>query len=174
MTKSNVSLATAFAILVALAAPMLAADQSTQIYDARSAFETIKSLEGDWIGHPAGGGSPVSVRYEVTAAGSTVVKTYAPGKASEMLTIYHMDGDDLMLTHYCVLDNQPQMRFETSTAPGQISFAFAGGTNFDPEVDAHAHEGWTRVIDDSTIETESIGYSDGKPSPARRTTLKRK
>ena len=174
MKKPVVSLPLAAAILVFVAIPVIAADQSTQIHDAETAFETIKSLEGDWIGHPQGGGAPVSVRYEVTAAGSTVVKTYSPGKASEMLTIYHMDGDDLMLTHYCVLDNQPQMRFETSTAPGRISFAFAGGTNFDPEVDAHAHEGWTQLIDDDTIETESIGYADGKPAPPRRTILKRR
>ena len=174
MTKSNVFLPIAVAILVSFAVSLLAADQSTQIYDARTAFETIKSLEGDWIGHPAGGGAPVSVRYEVTAAGSTVVKTYSPGKASEMLTIYHMDGDALVLTHYCALNNQPRMRFEVSDVPGEIRFAFDGGTNFDPAVDAHAHEGWTRISEGGTIETESIGYSDGKPTPARRTVLRRR
>lgn len=152
----------------------LAADSSTQVFDAHSALEALKALEGDWIGTPASGGSRSGVRYEVIAGGNTVVKTYAPGKDNEMLTIYHMDGDALVLTHYCALNNQPRMRFEVSDTPGEIRFAFDGGTNFDPEVDAHAHEGWTRIGADGTIETESIGYSDGKPTPARRTVLRRR
>ena len=160
------------ALIVAL--PALAADQGAQTYDALSALEALKALEGDWVGTSASGGTQSAVRYEVIAGGNTVVKTYAMGKANEMLTIYHMDGDELLLTHYCALNNQPKMRFETSDTPGEIRFAFAGGTNFDPEVDAHAHEGWTRIAADGTIETESIGYSDGKPTPARRTVLKRR
>ncbi len=151
-----------------------AADPTAEIFDARSALEALKALEGDWVGTPASGGSGSAVRYEVIAGGNTVVKTYAPGKASEMLTIYHMDGDALVLTHYCALNNQPRMRFEASDRPGEIRFAFDGGTNFDPEVDAHAHQGWTRIGDDGTIETESIGYSDGSPTPARRSVLRRR
>ena len=160
------------ALIVAL--PALAADPSAQTYDALSALEALKALEGDWVGTPASGSNQSAVRYEVIASGNTVVKTYAKGKASEMLTIYHMDGDELVLTHYCALNNQPKMRFVSSDMPGEIRFAFAGGTNFDPEVDAHAHEGWTRIAADGTIETESIGYSDGKPTPARRTVLQRR
>ena len=163
------------AIVTALiAVPVIAADLHNEVFDADSAFEAIKTLEGDWVGTREGGGPPVAVSYRVTAAGSTVIKTYSPGKASEMVTVYHMNGDDLMLTHYCVLGNQPQMKFETSTRSGEIRFAFAGGTNFDPEVDAHAHEGWTRLIDDATLDTESIGYSEGKPAPPRRSRLRRK
>ena len=160
------------ALVVAL--PALAADPGAQTYDALSALEALKTLEGDWVGTPASGGNRTAVRYEVIAGGNTVVKTYAPGKANEMLTIYHMDGDDLVLTHYCALNNQPKMRFEPSEKAGEIQFEFAGGTNFDPQVDAHAHEGWTRIGADGTIETESIGYSDGQPTPARRTVLQRR
>ena len=164
----------AIGLVLASTATAYAADPSAQVYDAQSALDALKALEGDWIGTPETGTTKSAVRYEVIAAGSTVVKTYAPGKANEMLTIYHMDGDQLILTHYCALDNQPRMRFEASDRPGEIRFAFDGGTNFDPAVDAHAHEGWTRIAEDGTIETESIGMSDGKPSPARRTVLARR
>ena len=43
-----------------------------------------------------------------------------------MITIYHMDGDDLLLTHYCALQNAPVMKFEKSNKPGEIKFAFHG------------------------------------------------
>ena len=161
-------------VTLVLSSAALAADPSVEVFDARSALEALKALEGDWLSSPSSGGNRTGVRYEVIAGGNTVVKTYAAGKANEMLTIYHMDGDDLVLTHYCALDNQPHMRFEVSNRPGEIRFAFDGGTNFDPEVDAHAHEGWTRIGEDGTIETESIGYSDGEPTPAQRTVLQRR
>ena len=163
------------ALSVVVCAPALAADSDPiGVYDARSALEALKALEGEWMGSGASGGTATVVRYEVIAAGGTVVKTYAPGAENEMLTIYHMDGDDLVLTHYCALDNQPKMRFVPSEVPGEIRFEFAGGTNFDPEIDAHAHEGWTRIHDEGTVETESIGWAGGEPRPARRSVLRRR
>ena len=171
MDLRYVALASLCALLVT---PVVAEDATPVVYDAHSALEALKSLEGEWMASPAGGGSATSVRYEVIAAGGTVVKTYAPGSPNEMLTVYHMDGEDLVLTHYCALDNQPKMRFVPSQRPGEIRFEFDGGTNFDPAVDAHAHEGWTRIGDDGTVETESIGYAGGEPRPARRSTLRRR
>jgi len=167
---------TTLLLIVALVAalPALAADPGAQVLDSRSALEALKALEGDWVAKPATERSGTAVRYEVIAGGNTVVKTYAPGAANEMLTIYHMDGDDLILTHYCALNNQPKMRFQSSETAGEIRFEFAGGTNFDPKVDTHAHEGWTRITTDGTIETESIAYSEGEPMPAQRTVLQRR
>lgn len=168
------ALLAALILTLGLATPMHAEDAQGTVYNAESALNALKQLEGEWMGTPADGGSATLVRYEVIAAGGTVVKTYAPGSPSEMLTVYHMDGDALVLTHYCALDNQPRMRFVPSDRPGEIRFAFDGGTNFDPAIDAHAHEGWTRIAEDGTVETESIGYSGGKPTPARRSILRRR
>ncbi|MEE2776655.1 MAG: hypothetical protein VYE73_07820 [Acidobacteriota bacterium] len=161
-------------LTVLLCGSAVAEDPTAVVYDAESALAALKNLEGEWMGSSQGGGSASSVRYEVIAAGGTVVKTYAPGAPNEMLTVYHMDGDDLVLTHYCALDNQPRMRFVASDRPGEIRFEFDGGTNFDPNVDAHAHEGWTRIHDDGSVETESIGHAGGEPRPARRSTLRRR
>lgn len=153
-------------------APTFAADPATP-YTAASAFEALKALEGSWIGRSSSGTSS-EVLFEVTAGGSALFKTYGPGTPSEMVTVYHLDGEKLMLTHYCVVGNQPQMRFVESDTASEIRFEFAGGTNMDPAVDRHAHEGWTRIVDADTIETESVGYSNGEPTPARRTQLQRR
>jgi hypothetical protein len=90
-----------------------------------------------------------------------------------MFSVYHMDGDELLMTHYCAIGNAPKMKFEPTGTPGEIAFAFNGGTNFDPNVDAHAHEGKTQVIGPDEVRTQSVGYSEGKPTPPRTFHMKR-
>ncbi len=132
------------ALLVALALPARA-DQSKEpapggpsavVYDAGSAFDFLATMAGEWErasgGHDHGGKSKLTT-FKVTAAGSSVLETIFPGESSEMLTVYHRDGDDLLLTHYCALHNAPVMKFQKSDKPGEIKFVFVGGTNFGPQ-----------------------------------------
>ncbi|HEY1601001.1 MAG TPA: hypothetical protein VGG64_15465 [Pirellulales bacterium] len=147
------------------------------VYDEQSAFEFLKTMTGEWERsgdeHDHGGGSH-SVAFRPTAAGSAVMETIFEGEPMEMISIYHMDGDKLLLTHYCALQNAPIMRFEKCDKPGEIKFVFQGGTNFDPQVDAHVHEGVMRVKDANTVESSFVGYSDGKPDQRPHGILKRK
>jgi hypothetical protein len=154
-----------------------AAAPQTAVYDAASAFEFLKTLTGEWERSASDhehGSSSRSVTYKVTAAGSSVMETIYPGDPSEMITIYHMDGDDLLLTHYCALQNAPVMKFEKSSKPGEIKFGFHGGTNFDPKADMHVHEGVMRIKDANTIESSFVTYSGGKPDGNPSGVLKRK
>jgi len=153
----------------------------TVIYDAASAMAFLASRAGDWEsgsgehehgGPAAGPHSIVTVRTK--AAGSAVVQTYAAGTPGEMETIFHMDGDQLLLTHYCVLQNAPILRFERSNKPGELKFVFQGGTNFDPKLDAHLHETTIQIKDQDTVEQTSTVYANGKASPERRVVLHRK
>src|SRR5215218_10052120 len=70
------------------------------------AFEQLKKLAGDWEATMSEGGK-VTVRYKVTSGGSAVVETIMPGAEHEMVTVIHPDGDSILLTHYCMLGNQP-------------------------------------------------------------------
>ncbi len=85
-----------------------------------------------------------------------------------------MDGDTLLLTHYCALQNAPIMKFEKSNKPGEIKFVFHGGTNFDPKVDSHVHEGVMRIKDANSLESSFVSFSNGKPDQKPSGTLKRK
>src|SRR5262245_15458210 len=74
----------------------------TVVYDASSAFEYLKTLSGDW--HRGGmdhehGSTARSVNFRTSAAGSNVLETIYPGSPNEMTTVFHMDGDKLLLTH---------------------------------------------------------------------------
>ena len=170
-------------LAVALAvAPATAAAQAVDatpedaIHDARTAMEFLKSLAGDWVnanqGAEHGTTSPVA-SFRVIAGGSAVVETTGAGTPNEMTTVFHMDGDQLLQTHYCALQNAPVLRFEPSDVPGELNFVFNGGTNFDPDVDAHFHDGSFRIQDRDTVETSYVVHANGEPSTDGRALLKR-
>jgi hypothetical protein len=147
------------------------------VYDAATAFEYFKSLEGEWTRAGATsehGGSARSTTFRNSAAGSTVLGTLYPGEPNEMLNVFHMDGSDLLLTHYCALMNAPIMKFVPSDVPGEIRFEFNGGTNFDPAIDAHVHEGVFRVMDRDTVESAFVSHAGGKPGRGTSALLSRK
>jgi len=75
-------------------------------------LEQFKQLAGEWVGKEVEGkkDKEVHVKYKVTSGGSAVVETLFPDTDHEMVTVITRDGDDLVLTHYCMLGNQPQMK----------------------------------------------------------------
>src|SRR4051794_21783575 len=121
---------------------------------AHAGLEKMKKLAGTWVeadkdGKPTD--KVVSV-IKVTAGGSAVTETLFPGQPMEMVSIYHLDGSDLLMTHYCALGNQPRMKADPKSPANQIRFKFAGGTNLDPAKDMHMHEGTLTFIDADHIE----------------------
>src|SRR6058998_1207043 len=75
-------------------------------------LERLKKLAGTWVAADKDGkptDQVVSV-VRVTAAGSAVHETLFPGQPHEMVSLYHTDGADLVMTHYCSLGNQPRMK----------------------------------------------------------------
>ena len=103
--------------------------------------------------------------FEVSANGSVVMETMMPGTEHEMINMYHLDGDDLVMTHYCAGGNQPHMRLnaETST-PDALNFDFDGGTNLDPAKDGHIHAGQLIFKGKDQIDSVWVGYNEGKPA----------
>ncbi len=67
-------------------------------------------------------------------------ETIFPGSEMEMFSVYHIDRGSLLVTRYCMLGNQPQMKFSPrkSTARDFV-FDFNGGTNLNPQRDMHMH-----------------------------------
>jgi hypothetical protein len=155
------------------------------IYDAASAMAFLTTTAGEW--EPATGGqrehggaaAPTGsaaniVAVKTKAAGSAVVHTYRAGTPGEMETVFHMDGDQLLLTHYCALQNAPILRFEKSDKPGELKFVFQGGTNFDPKIDAHLHESTFQITDRDTVEQRSTVFANGAATPELKSVLHRR
>jgi len=140
-------------------------------------FERIKQLEGTWTGTSEEVGDaampPMTVVYHVVAAGSAVVETLFPGTEHEMVTVYHRDGDSLMLTHYCTAGNQPRMRAVPGEDPNTVTFAFDGGTNLDPARDMHMHDLRLTFVDANTLRAEWTSWKEGKAAGTVKLDLKR-
>src|SRR5262249_33711013 len=128
-------------------------------------LERMKKLAGTWVAADKDGkptDKVVSV-IRVTAAGSAVIETLFPGQPHEMISMYHLDGKDLIMTHYCALGNQPRMKADPKSPANKIHFKFDGGTNFDPAKDKHMHEGTITFVDDDHIEFCGSAWDGGKP-----------
>jgi hypothetical protein len=128
-----------FAAVLLFVAPSWVHAQSPS-QPAATAFERLKALEGEWVDAEGifGKKGAVAVTYKVTGGGTSVVETFPVGTPGEMVTVYHKDGDALVLTHYCSNGTQPRMRAAT-VAGDVLSFDFDGGTNIDPTVTSHMH-----------------------------------
>jgi hypothetical protein len=130
-----------------------------------AAFEKFKALAGDWVAAEDGEMSKkgdLVARYAVTAAGSAVVETVFPGSPHEMVTVYHPDGADLVLTHFCMEGNQPRMRAKGAQG-SRFDFAYDGGTNIDPKRDRHMHKAILEFLGVDEIRSEWTELSEGKP-----------
>jgi F0F1-type ATP synthase assembly protein I len=148
----------AFGVLLALTAcaAAQAADASVPA-TPQQAFEQLKGLQGDWQS-PDG----VTIRVRTTGGGTAVTETLFPGTPQEMMSVYHMEGANLVLTHYCSGGNQPRMMLE-DTQGGKLAFGYAGGSNIGADT-SHIHQGWVAVKDADHYDAEWTSFVGGKPS----------
>jgi hypothetical protein len=72
-------------------------------------FEKMKSLVGEWEGKSMDGKS-AKLSYTLVSDDSALMERLVINGEPEMVTMYHPDGDRLMMTHYCSAHNQPRMR----------------------------------------------------------------
>ena len=144
--------------------------------DAPSKLDLIKKLTGDWVevGQDGKSTDKVVSTYRVTAGGSAVEETLMAGTDHEMVTVYNMDGDVLMLTHYCVAGNQPHMKAEKQSDPNRVVFHCAGGTNMKSEIDEHMHHATIVWRDNDHIHSEWQEVKDGKNTMTTSFNLARK
>lgn len=88
----------AVSLFLALAALSAAAQANNQ-----KSFDLMKSLIGNWEGK-AGDMGTASVSYKLTAGGSALmseIQSQKDGKSEDMISMIHMDGGRVLLTHYC-------------------------------------------------------------------------
>jgi len=143
---------------LALAATVNAGPKTEGSGDA-AAFARLKTLVGEWEANTQMGKAHLS--YELIAGGTALVEKETGEKMPAMLTVYHLDGDRLVLTHYCMAGNQPRMRARPfDAASGQLEFEFLDATNLTPG-GGHMHSAKIRFVDNDHLKTEWAFYEDG-------------
>lgn len=99
-------------------------------------LDRFKALEGEWTMPDEKGVPQLAAVFKVTSAGFAVREVMFPGTPHEMTNMYHMDGQSLVMTHYCAIGNQPRMR-ATGASGNRVEFGPDSVTNFLP-----SHEGY--------------------------------
>lgn len=156
--RASVRLILALSFLLTL--PLAAADLPELTSPAAEAFARLKSLQGTWKGVTADERA-ATLEVSITAGGNTVMERFAmDGMGHEnpeqsMLTLYHLDGQDLMLTHYCVSNNQPRMRADLSSGePDVFRFELFDATNLTNPDAGHMYKAKIHLVDESHLTTE--------------------
>src|SRR5438477_10908681 len=128
---------------VFLAASALAADKTK----SEEAFDRLAALQGEWQG--IADGVNTTLIYTLTANGSTLMEQCRPEKGHEMITMFTVDGDHLIATHYCSARNQPQMVTSAiSDAQKPLVFSIARITGLKSPGDFH-NTGLTLTLEDT-------------------------
>jgi predicted enzyme related to lactoylglutathione lyase len=142
---------------------------------ALAGFERFKKLEGQWLGRSTKGWEE-TVNFKTIAQGSVVVENSFDAHPNEtMMTMFHLDGERLMLTHYCVAKNQPRLEATSFEKEGRtITFTFLDATNLPSRDKGHMDKAVFRFVDDDHFSSQWTWYQDGKESWMEEIVLERK
>jgi hypothetical protein len=139
--------------------------------DGQKSFDKLKTLAGSWQGpvtatppQPDWGDKPVQVSLRVTSRGNALVHEMKeagspddPTKYDHPVTMFYVDGERLLLTHYCDAGNRPRMAAKISPDGKTVEFDFldvAGGTQY-----GHMHHALFTMID-ANHHTEDWTYME--------------
>ncbi len=148
--------------------------------DAQKSFDKLKTLAGVWEGKVTtvprltemGDGAVTEISLRVTSRGNALVHEMKqagtaddPTRYDHPVTMFYLDSDRLLLTHYCDAGNRPRMAGKMSPDGKTVDFEFldvAGNLQYGhmqhavfTAIDASHHtEDWTFVM------------ADGKPMQA--------
>jgi hypothetical protein len=145
-----------FAVAAAVLAVMFSASVVLAESEGHKQFDQLKTLEGKWVGKN-NQGQPIEVTFRMTAGGSALMSEIHGHGPENMITMFHMDGDRLLMTHYCGAGNQPRMKVVSADAKS-VSFEFMDGTNIGPGAGHMQHATFT--ASDADHHTEEWVFLD--------------
>jgi hypothetical protein len=131
--------------------------------EAQKSFDKLKALAGSWEGTMEG--KPLQVSLRVTSSGNALMHEMT-GSASpgDPITLFHLDHDRLLMTHYCDAGNQPRLMATISPDGKTITFNFLEATNLLSSQMGHMQRVVFSLIDaDHHTEKWEFAMADGKP-----------
>lgn len=165
------------AILCLTVLPAAAAEQAVHPaapQDPR--LEFLKALQGSWVGQFDQDEMGEQVfEFRVTAGGHAVEEREMIGTPMEMLTVYYLEGKDLVGTHFCMLGNRPRVKAATRVENNALTFACDGTPGNSKSHDEEHVHGWTmRLDDDGRLHYSAELVRDGQVTEAPTVVLTRR
>jgi len=107
---------------------------------------------------------PVRVDFKITGGGSAIMSEILGHE--DMVSMFHMDGDRLVMTHYCAVGNQPRMRASASPDGKTLTFNFVDATNLSSPDAGHMQKMILTVLDENHHTEEWVFVDHGKEHKA--------
>lgn len=128
---------------------------------AQKSFDQLKTLAGSW--EATLDGHPLHVWLRVTSKGNAMMHEMKGEGPDNPITMFHLDGERLMLTHYCDAGNQPRMVATISPDGKTIIFNFFEATNLLGSQMGHMQRVTFNFIDaDHHTENWEFAMANGK------------
>jgi hypothetical protein len=152
MLRPRILLALSLCLVIGV---VLTAQESHPAVGSTTAFDQLKSLAGEWQGK-----DNMKVFYSVVSNGSVVMEHLAPATKYEMVTMYSVDGDRIVATHYCAAGNQPTLQTAPSPAAnGKYDFSLLRVSGTKTPDEGHMSR-LTLTIPDKDHITQAWTYDD--------------
>ena len=135
--------------------------------DAKTAFAKLETLAGSWEGTVMD--IPINFTIRAASSGTAILhegNTSAKGPPKHEITMFYLDADRLLATHYCDAGNRSHMEGKLSADGKAIEFSFL-------DVVGPTRGGYLKdmVITMTDADRHVIAFTfvmpDGKPIPLR-------
>jgi hypothetical protein len=131
--------------------------QSTQ-----KSFAILTGLAGEWRGNDTLG-HRVRITFRVVSGGSALLSELVEAEQQEdMITMFHLDGARLLLTHYCSAGNQSRMEGTASADGKTITFSLIDVTNLKADQSGHMQRLVIRPLERDYHTEEWTSVENGK------------
>lgn len=139
-------------ILFAMTLPAAASEQSLQ-----ATFDHLKTLEGNWKSTS----SKTTIDFMPIANGTSIVETWTMSPTRRSMTVYTMDKDRILATHYCPQGNAPRLQLSGDGGDGTYRFRFLDGANLHVSDGSHNHAFSVLINDPNTFVKKEIYIANG-------------
>ena len=82
-----------------------------------------------------------------------IIETHFPGTPVEMVSVYHDEGGKCVMTHYCMLGNQPRMKLKAASEK-QMDFILVEGKGIDSATEPHMQAVTISFVDKDNLTQE--------------------
>lgn len=128
--------------------------------DAQKALDRFKSMVGTWEGK-APNGQTSEVTFQLVAGGTAVMaENHMIG--DDMTSMFYVDKDKLLMTHFCPSGNQPRMKAIISPDLKMVTFDFLDATNLPGPEAGHMHRAVYLFTDADHYSEEWTWKKEGK------------
>jgi hypothetical protein len=134
------------------------------MYDRGNSAQQLRhflEMEGEWriVGGERSQGA--THLYRTIANGTVAVETAFPGEPHEMITVFHLNGAKLVMTHYCAAGNQPYMVAEHPSGD-RVHFRFERASDLNDPKAPHMRDASYHFIDRDRVDSTWSYWEGGE------------